>query len=407
MRLIHAADLHLGYRAYHRANPHGVNVREADVARAFRELLDRTARIGPDLLLVAGDVFHTVRPSNAAIADAFRQISQFRARCKQTHVVIIAGNHDSPKAAETGSILRLFGEIEGVHVVHNQARRLAFPELDTAILCLPHSDLVAGAEIAIEPDPGFGFNLLLAHAAIDDQRLKLLMDFGAARLARETFDASQWSYVGLGHYHLRSRLEPNMFYAGAIERTSLNIWAEADNARAIAGDGAEDLWPEADWGKGFVEYDLQTGEAVFHKLETPRAVFDIAPILTGDLSPSELDAAIEAAVATVPGGIDDKIVRLRIFNITREVYRELDHRRIREYRTRALHFHLVAQPPLVVRRKGSGAPGRRLTLPEELTEFIRHGWRPDQDKLDRKRMIELGLTYLRQAEEALETDDKG
>ncbi len=407
MRLIHTADLHLGYRAYHRANPHGVNVREADVARAFREMLDRTARIEPDFLLVAGDVFHTVRPSNAAIADAFRQLSRFRAKSRQTRVVIIAGNHDSPKAAETGSILRLFGEIEGVHVVHSQARRLAFPEVDTAILCLPHSELVAGADIAIEPDPGLGHNILLAHAAIDDQRLKLLMDFGAARLASEAFDASQWSYVGLGHYHLRSRLEPNVFYAGAIERTSLNIWAEADNALAIAGERAEDLWPEAEWGKGFVEFDLQTGEGVFHKLESPRAVLDIAPIFAGDLTPSELDVAIEAAVSTVLGGIDDKIVRLRIFNIAREIYRELDHRRIREYRTRALHFHLVAQPPLVVRRKAAGAPGRRLTLPEELAEFIRHGWRPEQEKLDRDGLIELGLRYLQQAEEALETDGRG
>lgn len=406
MRLVHAADLHLGYRAYHRANAHGVNIREADVACAFRELLDRTAQIGPELLLVAGDVFHTVRPSNAAIADAFRQLARFRARSEQTHVVIIAGNHDSPKAAETGSILRLFAEIEGVHVAHGQARRLTFPDVDTAILCLPHSELAAGSDVAIEPDPECGRNILLAHAAIDDQRLKLLMDFGAARLAREAVDASQWDYVGLGHYHLRSRLAPNMFYAGSIERTSLNIWAEADNVHEIAGERAEDLWPEVDWGKGFIEFDLEDSRPVFHKLESPRVVLDLEPMFADDLTPSELDSKIEVAVSTVPGGIEDKIIRLRIFNIPREVYRELNHKRIREFRTRALHFHLVAQPPLVVRRETSGSPGRRLTLQEELAEFIRHGWRPGQDKLDRDALIELGLRYLQQAEEASGTNGR-
>lgn len=406
MRLVHAADLHLGYRAYHRANAHGVNVREADVARAFRELLDRTAAIEPELLLVAGDVFHTVRPSNAAIADAFRQLSRFRARSEPTQVVIVAGNHDSPKAAETGSILRLFAEIEGVHVVHSQARRLAFPQFETAILCLPHTELLAGPEVAIEPDPDHEHNILLAHAAVDDQRLKLLMDFGAARLAREAVDASQWSYVGLGHYHLRSRLAANMFYAGAIERTSLNIWAEADNAHEIAGEKTEDLWPEAEWGKGFIEYDLKVSRPTFHKLEAPRPVLDLEPIFADDISPAELDAKIEAAVSGVPGGIEEKIVRLRVFNIPRDVYRELNHKRIREFRTRALHFHLVARPPLVVRRKTSGAPGRRLTLQEELAEFIRHGWRPEQDKRDRDALIELGLQYLRQAEEAAGTDGR-
>lgn len=406
MRLVHAADLHLGYRAYHRANAHGVNVREADVARAFRELLDRTADIAPELLVVAGDVFHTVRPSNAAIADAFRQLSRFRARSEKTQVVIIAGNHDSPKAAETGSILRLFAEIEGVHVAHGQARRLTFPEIDTAILCLPHSELVAGPDIAIEPDPDCGYNVLLAHAAVDDQRLKLLMDFGAARLAREAFDASQWNYVGLGHYHLRSRLAPNMFYAGAIERTSLNIWAEADNAREIAGEDLEDLWPEVEWGKGFIEYDLKESRPVFHRLESPRVVLDLAPIFANDLAPSELDSRIEAAVSAVPGGLEGKVVRLRIFNIPREVYRELNHKRVREFRTLAVHFHLVARPPLVVRRETSGSPGRRLTLQEELAEFIRHSWRPEQDKLDRDALIELGLRYLQQAEETSGTDGK-
>lgn len=406
MRLVHAADLHLGYRAYHRANTHGVNVREADVARAFRELLDRTADIGPELLLIAGDVFHTVRPSNSAIADAFRQLSRFRARSEQTRVVIIAGNHDSPKAAETGSILRLFGEIEGVHVAHGQARRLTFPEIDISVLCLPHSELVAGPDVAIEPDLECGHNILLAHAAVDDQRLKLLMDFGAARLAREAVDTSQWNYVGLGHYHLRSRLAPNMFYAGAIERTSLNIWAEADNAREIGGERLEDLWPEAEWGKGFIEYDLEKSRPLFHRLESPRVVLDLEPIFADDLAPSELDSMIEAAVSTVPGGIEGKVVRLRIFNIPREVYRELNHKRVREFKTLALHFHLVARPPLVVRRQASGSPGRRLTLQEELADFIRHSWRPDQEKLDRDALTELGLRYLQQAEESSAADGR-
>ena len=396
MKLVHAADLHLGYRVYHRTNPQGINIREADVALAFRELLDRTAEIAPDILLIAGDVFHTVRPSNAAIADAFRQLSHFHSRSRGTQVVIVAGNHDSPKATETGSILRLFDEIEGVQVAHHDARRLTFPELDTAVLCLPHSELISGTELAIEPEPGVEFNILLAHASVDDQRLKLLMDFGAATLAREAIDPAQWSYVGLGHYHLRSKLAPNMFYAGAIERTSLNIWAEADNAEP----GGADTWGEAAWGKGFVEFDLESGSAEFHKLQSPRTVIDLEPIMVGDSSASELDDAIESSLAAVPSGIEDKIIRLRIFNLPREVYRELDHRKIREYRTQALHFHLESRPPQAVRREGSAAPGRRLTLREEVTAFIKHRWKPESDRVNRDALVELGLRYLQQAEDA-------
>src|SRR4028119_1988491 len=71
MKIVHLADLHLGFRAYHRVTPRGINVREADVADAFRRAVARTLELRPDLVLVAGDVFHTVRPSNASIAEAF------------------------------------------------------------------------------------------------------------------------------------------------------------------------------------------------------------------------------------------------------------------------------------------------------------------------------------------------
>ena len=40
MILAHLADIHLGFRQYHRLNPHGINQREADVANVFRTAVD-------------------------------------------------------------------------------------------------------------------------------------------------------------------------------------------------------------------------------------------------------------------------------------------------------------------------------------------------------------------------------
>ena len=403
MKLIHIADLHLGYRAYHRTDPRGINIREADVARAFRETLDRSVNLAPDLLLIAGDVFHTARPSNTAIADAFRQFSRFVERRPETPVVIIAGDHDSPKAAETGNILKLFGEISNVHVVHEAARRLFFPELDAAVLCLPHNALAASPTLAIEPEPAAANNVLVAHAGHathTDEWHKLLMGFGGAMLPDDAINPDDWSYVALGHYHVRSKLTresqlaSNMFYAGAIERTSLNIWAEADDNRPTP---EVDPWPEADWGKGFVEYDLEAQQATFHAADELRPVLDLPPVLD-ELSPGELDAEIESRLAGVGGDIDGKIIRLRVFNTPRSVYRELDHSRLRGYRTRALHFHLDVRPPDIVRSAGSAAPGRRLTLQEELVAFLKHRWRPEAENVDREALIELGTRYLEQAE---------
>src|SRR6185503_16303317 len=147
MLIAHLADLHLGYRAYHRLASGGINARERDVALAFRAALGRLIEIEPDLILIAGDVFHTVRPSNAAIADSFRQFTRLRNALPRTPVVMIAGNHDSPRSVETGSILRLFAEIPGIHVMDQEARSVYFEELDAAVLGVPHTPLAAGEQL--------------------------------------------------------------------------------------------------------------------------------------------------------------------------------------------------------------------------------------------------------------------
>jgi DNA repair protein SbcD/Mre11 len=153
VRIAHLADLHLGYRAYHRMTPRGTNVREADVAQAFRHAVARLVEIGPDLVLVAGDVFHTVRPSNTAIAEAFRQLTVLTERLPEVPVLLIAGNHDSPRSADTGNILTLFREIEGVKVVCDEARAVHLPQVEATVLCLPHVALAGGMEAALEPWP--------------------------------------------------------------------------------------------------------------------------------------------------------------------------------------------------------------------------------------------------------------
>ena len=66
MRLVHLSDLHLGYRQYQRLTPGGVNQREADVAATFRTAIDRVIALEPDVIVFAGDIFHAVRPPNAA-----------------------------------------------------------------------------------------------------------------------------------------------------------------------------------------------------------------------------------------------------------------------------------------------------------------------------------------------------
>src|SRR5688500_19308979 len=135
MRLVHLSDLHLGYRQYQRLTPTGINQREADIAGALKRAVDRTVELRPDLVLMAGDIFHNVRPTNPAILHAFRQFSRLRQALPDSTIVMVAGNHDTPRSSETGCILKLFGDL-GIEVVDGEARRIVVPARDLAILAV-------------------------------------------------------------------------------------------------------------------------------------------------------------------------------------------------------------------------------------------------------------------------------
>ncbi len=388
MLIAHLADLHLGYRAYHRLVAGGINARERDVALAFRTALDQVIAIQPGAVLIAGDVFHTVRPSNAAIADAFRQFSRLRAALQDTPIVIIAGNHDSPRSVETGSILRLFAEIPGVHVIDQDTRTIVFETLGLAVTGVPHTPLATG-EMLPDPDPRAPTNVLMLHGEltgpIAEAKLGFTSEFGGAQIDAESIRSDKWDYIALGHHHVATEIAPNVWYAGGIERTSANIWKERGP-------------------KGFLTFDTDTRAVRFHEVET-REMYDLTAFSarierngsSGDplyLDASEIDAQIRSRVEAIPGGIEGKIVRQVIYDLTRDLYRELDHRRLREWRSAALHFHLDARRPESRRSGLIAGVGKRRTIEQEVEWYLTEHWRPTSSDIDKERLINLGHLYL-------------
>lgn len=383
MRLVHLSDLHLGFRQYQRQTPAGINQREADVAAAFARAVDRTIELAPQLVLVAGDVFHTVRPTNPAILHAFLQLQRLRQALPAAPVVIVAGNHDTPRATETGCILRLFRTL-GVDVVDSEPQRLTYPELELSVLAVPD---IPGRRVALEPDPAARHNVLLLHGEVEGMLPPQLarLDRAGMEISREELGLPGWSYVALGHYHVHREIAPNAFYSGSVEYTSANPWGELVEER-------EGAVP----GKGMVEHDLLTGEHVFHPLEPSRRLLDLPVIQARGMSAGDLDAAIASTVGAVPGGIDDQVVRLVVRDVPRHVARELDHRALREIKRRALHFHLDTRRPELRRVQAHGAPGRRPSLADTVRDKLQG--RIVSSDIDRDALVELGLHYLREAE---------
>jgi len=166
VRIAHLAYAHLGFRQYPRQTPGGINQREHDVAAAFRAAIDGVIAARPDAVIVAGDLFHAVRPTNAAIVFAFREFQRLRVALPDAPVVLIAGNHDTPRSAETGSILSLFEDL-GVDVAGTEARRLAYPRLDLAVIAVPHAAHMSPLLTSLRPAGYERHVVLVMHVEVE------------------------------------------------------------------------------------------------------------------------------------------------------------------------------------------------------------------------------------------------
>lgn len=106
LKILHTSDWHLGRRLYGRP-------RYNEFEAFLNWLYDTISIQQVDVLIVAGDVFDTMTPSNKAQALYYEFLGKISTSCCQ-HVVIVAGNHDSPTFLDAPSNILKF---LNVHVI--------------------------------------------------------------------------------------------------------------------------------------------------------------------------------------------------------------------------------------------------------------------------------------------------
>jgi exonuclease SbcD len=106
LNVLHTSDWHLGATLARQK-------RYEEFSAALGKIADIIAEKQVDILLVAGDVFDTTTPSNLALEIYFDFLNKAQANgCR--HIVITAGNHDSPTLLRApGSLLRRLN----IHVI--------------------------------------------------------------------------------------------------------------------------------------------------------------------------------------------------------------------------------------------------------------------------------------------------
>jgi DNA repair exonuclease SbcCD nuclease subunit len=350
----------------------GVNLREADVFNVFRQSLRKVVEIQPDLIVIAGDLFHIVRPSNLCIETTFKEFLKLKSETKAP-VVLVGGNHDSPRSTDTGCILDLLLNVPGIYVAHNEYKGIAIPEIDTTVFCLCHRALAGLSNLKIEPAPKSKYNVLSVHGTLEG-------------ISRNFYDVTQpitraqimhdgWNYIALGHYHLHEKLADNSYYSGSLEYTSFNIWEETNNP------------------KGFIEFDLDERRLVqFHKTK-PREVIDLRSVDADGLTAGEINQLIQMRVDGISGGHKDKIVRLVIDNVPKAVMPDLDYQSIRRIRSEAVHFDVQLRPRKRESITNIGDNSKTsLPLEEEWRIFAKDYDLPGG--IDRESLVSKGLEYL-------------
>ena len=220
MTVLHFSDTHLGYQAFDTVNDAGVNTREQDLYDAFERVVERILARKPDVVVHSGDFFHRPSPSNRALTFGLEQLR--RLGDAGIPLVVIAGNHETPKTIYNSPILRALRSLDGVTPMFgNHWETAVFGDL--VIHGVPHINdqrLLLQELERLEPVDG-KFNILMLHTSLGK---RYLMEEYGEQVFPEAFEAKlgAFQYIALGHWHNFQQigLHPNAWYSGSTERLS-------------------------------------------------------------------------------------------------------------------------------------------------------------------------------------------
>ncbi|MCU0645019.1 MAG: DNA repair exonuclease [bacterium] len=367
MKFIHCSDTHLGYSDYYKIDSKtGINHREQDFYAAWNFLIDEILRQKPDFVIHAGDLFHTTRPTNRAIAVALEGIQ--KVSDAGIPFVMISGNHSTPKIRATGSIFESIALFPNVYAAF-QSKYQKFQIGECAVHCIPHCSLTEDLQRAFEaikPVKKAKYQILVTHGSWAGQKSFSMGEFNEQKLPDpELISEFKLDYIALGHYHKHIEIRPNIIYSGSTERTSFN---EAGNLT------------------GYVLVDLHE-EKIVHCEIPSRPMFKLEPIDCYNLNAAQIYDELSRRST---GELKDALVSLTLTNIQHQTLVRLDSREIDKIFDQV--FYLNKSISQLVSERDSGSTKTELgTVPIEFEKYIEN---ITEKEIDKERLKALGLEYL-------------
>lgn len=341
--IAHLSDLHLGYSSSNcKLNPQGVRWREADGYMAWiREIKDIINDGTVDVVLIAGDVFHTPTPSILAVKQAQKGV-RILANAG-IPVVILTGNHDTSDVRSELAATALLNDPD--HGVYSHYEPYATYDVndDVRLHLISHHLYKEQASTWDKVKPTNGkINIFSTHGSMIDPLTKLAMHTDASPreviIPDEIVNNPGWDYRLLGHIHERGFVGSSD--DGKSDTSHLKTYYNGSLIRRGFSDGETPL------GRGWTKWTVQPDGLLLPEFHTvaQRPQEDLPVINALDLSAADItDIAydhVSNAVEDIKSPFTAPILRQRVVNITPEKRKAVDQAMLRKLAAPALSWQL-------------------------------------------------------------------
>lgn len=341
MRILHTSDWHLGFQAYRSQGT--INQREMDVYDAVSHIVDSAIEYSVDVLVCAGDVFHTPEPTPRALLWAARFVQKLHEY--NVHTLFVEGNHDAPRRPTSGSVLSVL-ERMGDSKLMSVRRSFIEPPVEIAgalFECWPnHLNGPRNSQADVD--------VLVLHGVIDSPNV------GYSKFAKKVVRLDQLEharYIAAGDYHHWTEIghrPTKIFYSGSPCAIGSGPW---DHAGKLQWYNVVDISD----GGGVTVSPLIVAQNRF--------VFDLPMLFDYDAD------ALQDAMRLIE---DDQIVRVRVrYSDDSKGPSESWRAATKMLRKRMMHLHVDARP-LQINKDGSNEmhEGKPLTPEEWIVECVKH-----------------------------------
>ena len=322
IKLLHFADVHLGTEVYGRWDPEtGLSMRLMDFLAAFDKIVERALAENIDVAIFAGDAYKTHDPTPTNQREFAARI--LRLAQADIPVVLVAGNHDTPRAVGRANAIEIFDtlRVDNVYVVQRpETLNITTHHGSIQIVVLPW--ILRSTILAREEYKGLSLeevNILIADkvtnivtdpregliSQLDPSLPTVLASHGTVQGATYSSERSvmlgqevilppslvihpAFDYVALGHIHKHQVLydHPPVVYSGSIERVDFGEEGEQ---------------------KGFVLAQVQSNRAEWEFIPLPTR-----PFVTIEVEVAGPDPTAQVIAAIRQREIGGAVVRLII-----------------------------------------------------------------------------------------------